>query len=645
MRTEGPHEQNSGVRESAVDSMPAVGVRLDGSIVSWNAAAEAFYGFPAVEAVGQPLQIIYPVNPFVHPGPVREMLLAGECVEHMEAFHRNKEGEILEVSISLLPEREQSGEIARLTMVVARAGNRGSTAQEDNQSRLWTWGVVETAVDGIVTINEEGLIEYLNPAAQKLFGYGPEEALGQNVSMLMPSPFHEDHDRYLKNYLDSGMKKIIGIGREVSGLRKDGSTFPIALAVSEVRIGEKRIFTGVIHDITDQKRDQAEKDRLLRELNRRNKELNCLYRVGEAARSGQFEKDTLWQVAEHIQGAISNPLVSGTRITIGEKEYKTAPFQATPWHISAGIVAGERRRGCIEVFFLEKPENEDAKLVVEEQENLLIAVSIILGEAIERAEAEAKVFHSSKLASIGELAAGVGHEINNPINGIINCADLLIGHADQGSKTREYAELMRSEADRIALIVQNLLTFSRQDKDEYSLARLSDIVEGVMTLCRKKLVNSHIELSLNVPDDLPRLKCRSEQLQQVIMNLIINAMHSLDEEYPSIDSRKKLSIAARLVGEENKRRIRLTIADTGRGIKPADMERIFDPFFTTKGRDKGTGLGLSISDGIVKDHHGTITVESGPGKGAAFHVELPLDGSASPPNQFLYSNSGVEQSR
>ncbi len=289
MGSDRPQENKSDAHESVAPPRPAVGVQLDGSIVSWNAAAESLYGFSAVEAVGQPLQIIYPVGPFVHPGPMRELVLAGECIEHMEAFHRNKKGEILKVSISLLPEREQSADITSLIMVVEHASNRSSNPQEDSQSHLWTWGVVETAVDGIVTISEEGLIEYLNPAAQKLFGYGAEEVLGQNVNVLMPSPFQEEHDQYLKNYLGSGVKKIIGIGREVSGLRKNGSTFPIALAVSEVRMGEKRIFTGVIHDITEQKKDQEEKDRLLHELNRRNRELDCLYRVGEDARSGEFE--------------------------------------------------------------------------------------------------------------------------------------------------------------------------------------------------------------------------------------------------------------------------------------------------------------------------------------------------------------------
>jgi signal transduction histidine kinase len=248
-----------------------------------------------------------------------------------------------------------------------------------------------------------------------------------------------------------------------------------------------------------------------------------------------------------------------------------------------------------------------------------------LGVTIERRDAETKVLQASKLASIGELAAGVGHEINNPVNGIINCADILLETLEGGSKNHQFAELVRSEADRIAKIVRNLLTFSRQDRERHSPARLCDVVEAVLSLSRKKIAKSHVELTVNVPEDLPKLKCRSEQLQQVFMNLIINALHSLDDKYPQDNAKKKLNIIGRRIEFDGEPWIRLTIEDFGGGISPVHMERLFDPFFTTKGRDRGTGLGLSVSDGIVKDHGGHISVDSELGQYARFHVDMPLD--------------------
>jgi signal transduction histidine kinase len=138
-------------------------------------------------------------------------------------------------------------------------------------------------------------------------------------------------------------------------------------------------------------------------------------------------------------------------------------------------------------------------------------------------------------------------------------------------------------------------------------------------------MKSHVDLRVDVPDDLPKIKCRSEQLQQVLMNLIINSLHALDEKYPKSHPDKVLSLTALPVELADRPFLRLTVEDRGCGIKPADMERLFDPFFTTKGRDKGTGLGLSVSDGIVREHGGQITVESEQGSFARFHVDVPLD--------------------
>jgi signal transduction histidine kinase len=256
---------------------------------------------------------------------------------------------------------------------------------------------------------------------------------------------------------------------------------------------------------------------------------------------------------------------------------------------------------------------------------LITAIAAALAEMVERRDAESKVIQASKLASIGELAAGVGHEINNPLNGIINCADILIQVLADRPKDRQFAELIRSESERIARIVQNLLTFSRQDRESHSPARLLDIVDAVLSLSRKKIAKSHVRLNVEVSEDLPRVKCRSEQMQQVLMNLIINALHALDEKYPGVDADKVLHITAKQQQVDALPWLRLTVEDHGCGIAPIHMDRLFDPFFTTKSREVGTGLGLSVSDGIVKDHGGRITVESEFGKFARFHVELPLD--------------------
>ncbi|MCC6142171.1 MAG: PAS domain S-box protein [Candidatus Hydrogenedentes bacterium] len=495
---------------------------------------------------------------------------------------------------------------------------------ENHQS--WLHAVIETAVDAIITINERGIISYTNPAAQRMFGYTPDEMNGQNVHMLMPSPYREEHDEYIDHYHRTGERRIIGIGREVTARRKDGRVFPIHLSVSEVCIDNERIFTGIVRDITRDKEEAAEKDRLVRELREQNEKNTCLYGVGEAISSADKEMETIFQdVVRLIQPALHHPDRTRVRIVFDGACFESPDFVETGWRIAGEIVASGRRRGWLEVFYLQDPLRAPEEMFIEGEQSLVKAVADRLGESLERREAEAKVIQASKLASIGELAAGVSHEINNPINGIINCADILLQNKDLSESNRKFTQLIRSEADRIAVIVRNLLTFSRQEKEQHSLARMCDIVSAVLSLSSKRIAKSHIDLQVDVREDLPKLKCRSEQLQQVLMNLIINAIHALDERYPDMDPDKILSIRAHELSDREEPIIRLTVEDHGTGISPAHRDRLFDPFFTTKGRDRGTGLGLSVSDGIVKAHGGTITVESELGKYTRFHVDLPLN--------------------
>lgn len=505
------------------------------------------------------------------------------------------------------------------------AHHAGGMSPGSNDADVWTRAIVENSVDAIIAITAHGIIEFFNPAAERMFGYTRDEVLGKNVSMLMPSPYQEEHDGYLKNYLETGVAKVIGVGRETVARRKDGSLFPIDLSVSDVQMAGRRMFAGVIHDTTRRKQTQEEKDRLLQHLNKRNIEITCLYKVNESIRSREFLSDTFQDVAQQIRLACLYPDIARGRVTFDGEAFIDVPFEETPWRLAADIVAADRKRGSVEVFYLEERASLDEGPFLKEERDLIEAVASALGETVERREAQAKVIHASKLASIGELAAGVGHEINNPVNGIMNCADILLTQFAPGSKNHQFAGLVKSEAERIAKIVRNLLTFSRQEKERHSPARLCDIVETVLSLSRKKIMKSHVDLRVDVPEDLPKIKCRSEQLQQVLMNLIINSLHALDEKYPDSDPGKILIIKAAPIDYEGRPFLQLTVEDRGCGIKQAHMERLFDPFFTTKGRDKGTGLGLSVSDGIVREHGGQITVESEEGKFARFLVDLPLD--------------------
>ena len=250
--------------------------------------------------------------------------------------------------------------------------------------------------------------------------------------------------------------------------------------------------------------------------------------------------------------------------------------------------------------------------------------------ALKHAEQETRRLESAlsqtqKMESIGTLAGGVAHEINNPINGIMNYAQLILDGIPEDSSERGFAQEILNETQRVSQIVRNLLTFARHEKQSHSPANFSDIVTSVLSLIQTVVRRDQIDLHVEIPEDLPKIKCRSQQIQQVLMNLMTNARDALNERYPGYDPEKRLRIYTERIMKQDKKFIRTTVEDSGAGIPAAIRDRIFDPFFTTKPKEKGTGLGLSISYGIIKDHGGDLIVESEPEQYTRFHMDLPVD--------------------
>lgn len=243
----------------------------------------------------------------------------------------------------------------------------------------------------------------------------------------------------------------------------------------------------------------------------------------------------------------------------------------------------------------------------------------------ERMEELQQQRQQQKLEAIGTLASGVAHEINNPVTGIMNYAQLILDGADQSCPGFEYAHEIINESQRISDIVRDLLHFSRHEKQTHSRADIGDIVNRTLSLLRAQMRKDQIEIQLNLPEDLPPLKCRSQQIQQVLMNLLINARDALNEKYPGYHEDKVIYISGYLYTEAARRWIRLTVEDHGNGIPQNIQDRLFDPFFTTKPKELGTGLGLPISYGIMKEHHGKLSFETEEGEFTRFHLTLPVD--------------------
>jgi signal transduction histidine kinase/sensor domain CHASE-containing protein len=242
----------------------------------------------------------------------------------------------------------------------------------------------------------------------------------------------------------------------------------------------------------------------------------------------------------------------------------------------------------------------------------------------DRINLEAQLRQAQRLESIGTLASGVAHEVNNPLTGIINYAELVKDLSQGDERALEYTQGIIVEGNRIATIVKNLLSFSRQNEETSSPARIADIVDASMSLLQASLRREQIEVVLDIPENLPMVHCRSQQIQQVLVNLITNSLAALNERFRGYDVNKLLSITADTLYDDDNTWLRITVEDHGKGIPEDIRGQVFDPFFTSKTRDQGTGLGLSVSHGIVMDHHGRMSFETQEDLFTRFFVDLPL---------------------
>ena len=227
---------------------------LDGVIQTWNKAAECLFGYRSHEVVGKPITILIPEDRIAEEALILGRLRRGERIEHYQTIRVRKDGCSVPVSISVSPIRDERGKIVGASKIARDISERqrSQTALIEGEQRIRA--IVDAAVDAIITIDDKGIIESANPATEQLFGYARSEMIGRNVNMLMPEPYHSGHNDYLRRYLHTGQARIIGIGRDVTAQRKDGTAFPIHLSISEVQLESRKLFTGIIRDLTSQRK-------------------------------------------------------------------------------------------------------------------------------------------------------------------------------------------------------------------------------------------------------------------------------------------------------------------------------------------------------------------------------------------------------
>jgi two-component system sensor kinase FixL len=590
------------VAEASSD--PIVVVGLDGTILAWSRGAERLYGYASEEVVGRSAAVLLPEGHRSELTSIVEQIRTGERVAGNDFVGRTKRGLLIQLMLSASPALSAAGEVKAVVLV---AHDVTQSRQDDGVRRTMElrWqSIIESAVDGIIVIDEQGRIEAFNPAAERLFGYTETEVVGQNVSILMPAPYRDEHDGYLRRYLQNGDARIIGVGREVQAQKRDGTVFPVHLSVGEMVVEEQRKFTGILHDLSARVRLE---ERL------RNSESRWRAIVESAVdaiividSNGLIEgfnpaAERLfgYSAAEAVGQSVSMLMPSPHR---EEHNSYLQRYQRerSPRIIGIGReVAGRHRDGTILPLHLSVGE-----MSIGGQQKFIG----ILHDLSARKRIEEQLREQESLARIGQMAAVLAHEIRNPLAGIRGAMQVLAARCEPGSKEGAVAKEVIARVDTLNDLMQDLLLFARPPKPRPAPVDLTPLVQTTLELLSGdpaiSAMNVHIEGSA------PRALADAELLKIVFQNLLINGAHAMG-------GRGELRV--RLGGAD--RVSSVAFADRGPGIPAEIREKIFAPFFTTKAR--GTGLGLSTAKRLIEAQSGSILVQCPTEGGTTVTVQLP----------------------
>lgn len=474
--------------ESSEDAI--VSTTLDGIVTSWNRAAENIFGYTAAEMLGRPVTPLAPTERIAELPGLLARIAAGERIVHYRSERRHKDGRVFPVAMTISPIRDEQGRIVGASRITRDITEEQNSEMARRRDAAQLQAILDTVPDGMIIIDEHGTVRSFSATAERMFGYAAEEVLGHNVQLLMPSPYREQHDEYVARYLATGERRIIGLGRVVAGERKDGTIFPLELAVGEVKTEGHRLFTGFVRDLTERQK--------------------TLRRVQEL---------------------------------------------------------------------------------------------------------QAELSHVSRLTEMGQMASALAHEINQPLTAAANYLQAirrLLASGDRAARVPGVLDQALAQIERAAEIIARLRAFMRKGESKERPEQLAPVIEEAAALALIGAKERGIDVRLVTAPDLPRVAIDKLQIQQVLINLMRNAIEAMAES-----ARRELTITAEVVGDGM---VGVRVGDTGPGIAPEVAERLFQPFVTTK--PQGMGVGLSICRSIVEGHGGRLWTEANPGGGTVFAFVL-----------------------
>lgn len=579
----------------------------NGAIEFANDAASALLAPPGDLAT-------VPLVSFVPPAMTKEFeghmarALLGEAMRFNGSVMRG-DGEERRVSMSLAPIRG-GGPVTGLVASIRDMSDETRARDEAAAANTRYRNLVEVAADAIYTLDGEGIFTAANLATETLLGLSRDALLGRSIVPFVEPAETAELRAYFTAAIGGSAQRY-----ECHVVRADGTRRLASVSNTPIKRGGKVVgLLCVARDVTDDRERAAALERAEARFTR-------LVEAAEDAICTVDEEGSFTSVnraLEYVMGRNRRALI-GTHFT----ELVEADQRGELWLMFVASLEGRRQRR--EMRFKRADGVVRVATVITAPIYLhgrVSAVLAIIRDVTEERMLLEQVVRREKLAALGELVGGVAHEVNSPLTGILAFGQILQLDPAADEESRRAADTIVSEAKRAARIVGKLLTFARQNPPEKMRTDLNQVLQDTIELRRYPLKMQQIALVVEFAESLPATWADPFQLQQVFINLLSNAEQALAAR----PGERRITVRTGL----REGCLVATIADSGPGIAPEHLPHIFNPFYTTKPRGVGTGLGLSISFGIVREHGGTLQVESEAGKGAAFEVSLPV---VTPPSQ------------
>ncbi len=467
--------------------------------------------------------------------------------------------------------------------------------------------IFDSATDGIILMDIESNKLYLgNKSACQILGYSLNELKNLKIADIHP----EDKLPHVTEQIERQVRREITITKDIPLKRKDGSVFYTDINSSPIVLSGRTYLMGIYRDITERK----EAEDALRYSEER---LRLMF---ESVSDGIKVVDLNGVITDVNSKAVEIHGYGSRDELLGSDSFETiAPYdrERAAIHMKTTLALGSS--GPIEYSLLKRNGTEfSGELSASLLKNSFgqpTGFIIVIRDITERKKMEEQLIVTDRLASIGELASGIAHELNNPLTGVIGFSELLI-ERNIPKDIKEDLIVINREAQRTAKIVRNLLTFARKHPTDKQPLDINIIIQNVLEIRAYEQNVNNIKVHTLLASDLPDVTANDSQLQQVFINIVINAEQAMIEAHGG----GTFTVTTEQIGNI----VRASFSDDGPGIAKEYFDHLFDPFFTTKEVGKGTGLGLSICHGIITENGGRIYAESEPGKGATFFVELPI---------------------